>query len=445
MAKTALDLLAEDEARTGRILAESGRQPRRMEQRGGLDNLSGVSDFGNPQSWLLTFLGLPSKSGAAVSHVTAMNVSVVYRCVTLLANIIGTLPLRLYQRTAGNSREEARAHPLWDLMTVSPDGFHSDFEFRQFMQGCLSLRGNAYALLTRDRHFAVTNIEAVRPDFITIWPQADGTAIYRFKGKNYPWYNVLHLRGLTSNGYLGNSPITMLREPIGLAMTTEEHASRFFANGAAPGGILTSPKSLGDKQLADLRAEWDMQHRGVGSTNRPMIAYGGLDWKQISIDPEDAQLLQARKFQIEEIARAFGVPLVLLGSTEKATSWGTGIEQFNRGFIDYTLAPLAKGWEKSLDLLLLSREERAAGFYFGFDFRALMRGDAAARAAFYTAMRNIGAMSVNEIRAEEHMNDLPDEIGDNYRLPFNGVGGAAPAQPEEAKVGAQDEPDDDDD
>jgi len=406
--------------------------PKKQETRGALDNLAGVSDFGQPQSWLLNFLGLPSKSGAAVSHTTAMNIPTVYACVNILSEAMATIPLRLYRKTA-NGREEATDLDLYDLMVTSPDGFRTAFEWRRFMQACLSWRGNAYSRIYRNTYGEPERIIPLNPEFVSIWPQADGTALYRYKSENIPFTDIVHLKGLSTNGWIGHSPITLMREALGLALTTEEHASRHFANGATPGGLLVVPKNLTSQQLEELEAQWDTKHRGVGSVNRPMIASGGLDWKQIGLSNEDSQFLASREFQVDEIAMGFRVPVVLIRNTSKASSWGTGIETITQGFVKFTLAPLARSWEQSLDLSLLTYAQRKAGYYFSFDFRSLMRGDAKTRAAFYQTMRNIGAMSVNEIRAEEHFNDLPDNIGDDYRLPFNGTGGAVAAQPAIAK------------
>ena len=399
----------------------------RGEARGVLDNLDGVSDFGQPQSWLLNFLGLPSKSGAAVSHVTALNLPIVYRCVDFLSATIATMPLKLYRRTA-NGRDEVRDDPLWDLVHVSPDGFHTAFEWKRQMQGAISLRSNGYSRVFRNTYYEVQSIRPLNPDFVSIWPRADGGAVFRYRDENIPSEDIIHIKGLTNNGWVGLSPVVLGREAIGLGLTLEEFASRFFSNGAAPGGILISPKSLTQDQVDNLAAQWDERHRGVGASNRPAVVWGGIDWKPIGVNAEQAQLLGVREFQDTEIAMIFGIPSVLIKDTSKVSSWGSGIQQIVQGFVKFTLSPIARNWEEKLNLVLLTQKQRASGLYFRFDFDSLLRGDEAARAAFYQVMRNIAAMSVNEIREKEHLNELPDHIGGNFQLPFNGSGGATKPQ-----------------
>lgn len=388
-----------------------------------------ASDLINPTSWLSAFFnGAKTKSGACVNHNTALTVTTVLRCVSLRSGALGRLPLGLYQKTAAG-REEITDHPLYSIIKTSPDGIRTAFSWRQSMEAWALLRGNGYSRIRRNRFFEIEAIEWMSPVEVENWVTPAGMPYYRYRGEVLRTDDVFHHRNFSLDaGLTGLSTVTLMREQIGLALSTQEHGSRFFSNGASPGVVLVAPLSATAEQLKVIRAEIDKNNVGVGNSNKPFLAYGGLDVKPISLSMADSQFLESRKFDVEEIARAFGVPPHLVGQSEKSTSWGTGIESMNRGFVDWTLSDQLKAFEQECDLQLLTEQERRSGMYFKFNLKALLAGSASERAAFYRTMREIRAININEIRRAEDMNDLPDNIGDNPREDFNTASGKVPAQ-----------------
>lgn len=440
-ANSAFALLASVESRVhqGRDIHAS-----RAERRG-----YSTSSLQNPSPSLLNALGFPVKSGATVNPETAMNVSAVYACVQILSSAIARLPLRIMRKTPGGC-EEVTDHPACDLVKHTPDGVRTAYAWRQMMDATTLLRGNAPAFIKRNAYFEPEALGWMNPLQFEIWQTPEGVPFYRYRGQVLNSYDVLVHKELSLDGIRGMSPVTAMREQIGLAITTQEHGARHFSNGASPGVVLTAPLSATKAQMDMIRDEVQKNHGGVGNAGKPFIAYGGIEVKTVSLSNADSQFLESRKFDIEEIARAYRVPLVLLQSTEKSTSWGTGIEQLNRMFIDWSLAPRLSAWEGELNLALLSRQNRDSGLYFKFDTSELTAGSNADRAAYYKAMRDIGAMSINDVREAERMNDLPADqvddaghpIGDKYLVPFNGSGGTAakPDAKESAAADPQPEP-----
>jgi HK97 family phage portal protein len=385
-----------------------------------------ISSMSNPSESLLATFGFPTKSGASVTFDTAPTISAVYGCMQILSGLLARLPLRLIQKTAKGT-EVITDHVVWPLINVSPDGIRNPFAWRQLMEAQILTRGNAYSRIRRNQFFEPVALEWMNPIHVECWRTEDGEVFYRYKGKVLYSYEVFHHREMSMDGIIGLSPVTAMREAMGVALVTQEHASRYFSNGAAPSVVFTAPLGATKDQMDRIRDEILKNHGGVANSGKPMVAYGGLTISPISLTNEDSQFLESRKFDVEEIARAYRVPLHLLQSTEKTTSWGSGVEQLNRAFVDYSLADRMRRWESELDMALLTDKERSKGLGFKFDTSEMTRGTVIERAQYYQAMRNIGAFSVNDVREMEGFNDLPDNIGDNYLLKFNGTGGTSPA------------------
>ena len=396
-----------------------------------------VSSLKNPSDTLINSFGLAVKSGALVNSDTAMNVSSVYACVQIISAIIARLPLRLERKTSAGC-DEVVDHPACRLIQRTPDGVRTSFAWRQMMEATALLRGNSPARIIRNNFFEPERIGWMNPMQFEIWQTPDGEPFYRYRGDILRTYEVLNHKELSLDGIRGISPVTAMREQIGLAIVTQEHGARHFSNGASPGVVLTAPLSATKLQMDQIRDEVSKNHGGVGNAGKPFIAYGGLTVSTIALSNADSQFLESRKFDIEEIARAYRVPLHLLQSTEKTTSWGSGVEQLNRAFVDYSLADRLVRWEEELNLGLLSTADQDDGLFFKFDVSALVSGSSKDRADYYQVMRNIGAMSVNDVREAEHMNDLPAPFGENYTLPFNGNGGSNAADNPAAKADAAD-------
>ena len=381
------------------------------------------TSLSSPEQWLVeVFGGGATKSGAKVSPDTALTVSTVFACTRILAESVASLPLKLYRKTA-DGREEASDHPLFSLLKDGPNEGQTSFEWREMMQGHLALRGNGYSRVRRNSYFEVTAIEPIHPCDIQPRKLPSGRIVYDVKSETLLPTDVLHLRGLSTDGVCGLSPVRLMRESIGLALTTQEHGAKSFANGNRFPGILKAPGSVTPDQIKQIRDVWDSQRSGDNASKAPVVG-GGLDWISVGMRNDEAEFLGSRRFEVEEIARAYRIPLHLLQSTEKTTTWGSGVEQLNLGFLNYTLQPWLVRWEQRLNTLL-TEDERKEGLYFSFNLNALMRGDAKSRAEFYKIMREIRGITVNELREREELNDFPDAIGDNPREGFNGQGGGA--------------------
>lgn len=368
-----------------------------------------------------------------------MTVSTVYACVRILSEGVAMLPLKLYRKTA-NGREEAADHPVAKLLKDAPNGTQTSFEWREMMQGHLCLRGNAYSRIIRDKYFDVVGLEPLHPTQVRPYWTEQNTIGYEVSGDGlHTQDEILHLRALSNNGLVGLSPIAMLRETVGLALSIQNHASGSFANGNKFPGILKTPASLSPEQVKKLREGWDSQRSGDNGAKVPIL-HGGLDWVSVGMNNTDAEMIASGVFQRKDIAEAFRIPLVMISHGDKASTYAS-VEQFMLSFVNLTLQPWLERWEQRMNFQLLSDADRAQGLYFKFNLKALLRGDAKSRAEFYRLMREMRAMTINEIREGEEMNDFPDNIGDNPREDFNGQGGKAPAatdsQPADAATSQQ--------
>lgn len=405
--RTSRDLLAEDEDRS---------------RRAGVEYRS-TSTLTKPSESLLAAIhGLPATSGATVTADSALAISTVYACVRILSESVAQLPLKLYRKTAAG-REEAEDHPLWSLLKDAPNAAQTSFEFREMMQGHLCLRGNAYALIERNSYFEPVALRPLHPGEVTVEQGATGALYYRVGGNLLDASRVFHLRALSSNGAVGLSPITIMRDTVGLALAVQNFSARQFANGNRFPGLLKTPTSLKPEQIRQLRDAWDAQRAGDSATKAPIL-HGGLDWVSVGMNNSDAELIASGTFTRQDIAEAFRVPLVMLAHGEKAATYAS-VEQFMLSFVNQSLAPWLERWEQRINVSLISEQDRRAGVYAKFNLKALLRGDAKTRSEYYRTMREIRAITINEIRAAEEMNDLPDNIGDNAREDFNGQGGKA--------------------
>lgn len=421
------DLLAEDEARSGRVAL--ALQQRAREQRDVISNLK------SPAGWLLDALGATSKSGATVSENTAFNVSVFSACTNILGQSLGMLPLKVYRKTATGA-EEAADHPAAPLLKRKPGPGQTSYQWRAYKMTCVSVGGNAYSRIVRDEFFQPRALLPMVPAETRPELLGDGRLIYRYRNDVLQDFDVIHLRGLSSNGYTGRSPLHDMRDSLGLAMTAQEYTSRTFLNGNRKAGIFEGPASMDRPKAEEFKKFWEANYAGMANAGRNPMLFGGITWKDAGFSNQDAELLMSRRFEVEEISRAFRVPLHLLNSTEKSTTWGSGIEQLNRGFVDYTLLPWTTNWEQELEDKLLTEEEKAQGYFIRFNLGVLLRGSPETRAKFYEIMRRIRAMDVNQIRGLEDWNEYADTGANNPEWPLNAQQ-ADQGAPEPKKVSAE--------
>jgi HK97 family phage portal protein len=372
-------------------------------------------------SLLEVFGGAPTSTGKRVSEEGALRVGTVLACVMVIAESIASLPLPLYRRLEPRGKERASEHPLYQILHDRPNPWMTSYTLREMLQGHLLLWGNAFAEIVRDERGRVLGLFPLRPDCMDR-PQlsASGELLYTYhvKGaaRTLPQASVLHLRGLSSDGLWGYSPIALQREALGLALTAEEFQGRFFSNNAQPGGILSTDKTLSPEAAAKLKAAWNTAHGGLTNAYRVAVLEEGLKWQAMGMPLQDAQFLQLRQYQRSEICGWFRVPPHLIADVDRSTSWGSGIEQQNVGFVTYTLRPWLVNWEQALGMALLTDAERRQ-YFPEHILDAFLRGDASARGAFYKTLWEIGAFSPNDIREKENLNPVTD--GDLYFVPLN--------------------------
>lgn len=368
-------------------------------------------------------LGLitPTASGVNVTTEGALKYAAVFACVRVLAGTLAQMPLILYRRRDNDARERATDHRLYDLLHNRPNPVMTSFNFRMALGGHLALWGNAYAEIEYDNGGRVRALWPLRPDKMRKVELAGDGLLYTYElpgGQTtvLSGASVLHLRFMSPDGIMGYSPIALHRQGVGLGLAAEEFGARFFGNDARPGSVLRHPGVLSDKAHKHLRESWNARHQGLSRAHRMAILEEGMELQEIGIPPEDAQYIELRKFQRTDIAGIYGVPPHMIMDVDGSTSWGTGIEQQSIGFVVYTMGPWLACWEQGLDTALLTQRERQE-LYTEFLVEGLLRGDSAARGAFYREMFMIGAYSQNDIRRRE--NENPIDGGDTYYVPLN--------------------------
>ena len=362
-------------------------------------------------------------SGKAVTERSAMQMTAVYSCVRILAEAVAGLPLHLYRYKEDGGKEKALDHPLYLLLHDEPNPEMSSFVFRETLMTHLLLWGNAYAQIIRNGKGEVIALYPLMPNRMVVDRDIHGQLYYQYtrsteeaptmKGVtvNLPPSDVLHIPGLGFDGLVGYSPIAMAKNAIGMAIACEEYGAKFFANGAAPGGVLEHPGTIKDPQR--VRESWQSTFGGSGNSNKIAVLEEGMKYTPIGISPEQAQFLETRKFQINEIARIFRVPPHMVGDLEKSSF--SNIEQQSLEFVKYTLEPWLVRWEQSIQRTLFSPEEKKRSFA-KFNVEGLLRGDYASRMSGYATARQNGWMSANDIRELENLDRIPTEDGGDLYL-----------------------------
>ena len=382
-----------------------------------------------------SFLFGASTSGKRVTERSAMQMTAVYCCVRILSEAIAGLPLQFYKYTDDGSKVKAVDHPLYFLLHDEPNPEMTSFVFRETLMTHLLLWGNAYAQIIRNGKGEVTALYPLMPDRMKVDRDEHGQLYYEytvydgddpagrsktnqsFKIVRLTPHDVLHIPGLGFDGLVGYSPIAMARNAIGLAMATEEYGSAFFKNGAAPSAILEHPGTL--KNPERVRESWNATFGGSNNSGKIAVLEEGMKYTPISMAPNEAQFLETRKFQIDEIARIFRIPPHMIGDLERATF--SNIENQSLEFVKYTLDPWVIRWEQGLKRALLTREEKKS-YFFTLNVGGLMRGDYKSRMEGYAIGVNNGFMSPNDIRSLENMDKIPEELGgDLYMVNGNMV------------------------
>ena len=370
-----------------------------------------------------TFYMGGTTAGKAVTERSAMQMTAVYSCVRILAEAVAGLPLHVYRYNDSGGKEKAIDHPLYRLLHDEPNPEMSSFVFRETLMTHLLLWGNAYAQVIRNGKGEVIALYPLMPNRMTVDRDSAGKLYYKYttSSDDVPTMegtvvalspsDVLHIPGLGFDGLVGYSPIAMAKNAIGMAIACEEFGARFFANGAAPSGVLEHPGTIRDPSR--LRETWQSQFGGSSNTGKVAILEEGMKYTPISISPEQAQFLETRKFQINEIARIFRVPPHMVGDLEKSSF--SNIEQQSLEFVKYTLDPWLIRWEQSIFRALFSAEEKTE-YFVKFNVEGLLRGDYATRMSGYATARQNGWMSANDIRELENLDRIPAEEGGDLYL-----------------------------
>ena len=363
------------------------------------------------------FLG-GTTSGKTVTERSAMQMTAVYSCVRILAEAVAGLPLHLYRYNADGGKEKAIDHPLYLLLHDEPNPEMSSFVFRETLMTHLLLWGNAYAQIIRNGKNQVVALYPLMPNKMSVDRDENGKLYYTYyrgsdeaiRDRQYAVKlqpsDVLHIPGLGFDGLVGYSPIAMAKNAIGMAIACEEYGAKFFANGAAPGGVLEHPGTI--KDPARVRESWQHTFGGSGNANKIAVLEEGMKYTPIGISPEQAQFLETRKFQINEIARIFRVPPHMVGDLEKSSF--SNIEQQSLEFVKYTLDPWIVRWEQSIMRSLLLQSEKKE-YFVKFNLEGLLRGDYQSRMNGYAIARQNGWMSANDIRELENQDRIPAEEG----------------------------------
>lgn len=366
----------------------------------------------NPSSFRLFFA--PTSAGKQVTARTAMQSAAVYACVRVISETIASLPLHLYRHVDEGKKREV-AHPLYRILHDSPNPEMTSFIFRETIMTHLLLWGNAYAQILRNGHGEIVGLYPLSPDKMQVTRDDNQNLIYLYLNGTeqvaFRCDEVLHVPGLGFDGLVGYSPIAMAKNAIGMAMATEEFGSSFFSNGASPGGILEHPGTL--KDPSKVRESWEELFKGSGNANRVAVLEEGMTYRQVGIPPNEAQFLETRKYQTEEICRIYRVPPHLVADLDKATF--SNIEHQSISFVVHTIRPWLVRLEQSLDKALLFSEEPNQ-YFIEFNVDGLLRGDYQSRMQGYATARQNGWMSANDIRRLENMNLIPDEEGGNLYL-----------------------------
>lgn len=393
-------------------------------------------------------------SGKTVTERSAMQMTAVYSCVRILSEAIAGLPLHLYKYGDAGSKSKATDHPLYFLLHDEPNPEMTSFVFRETLMTHLLLWGNAYAQIIRNGKGEVVALYPLMPNRMTVDRDSDGHLYYQYQRLQdeahtmdgslvtLSPYDVLHIPGLGFDGLVGYSPIAMAKNTIGMAIACEEYGAKFFANGATPGGILEHPGVVKDPER--VRESWNSAFGGSSNSNKVAVLEEGMKYTPISISPEQAQFLETRKFQIDEIARIFRIPPHMIGDLEKSSF--SNIEQQSLEFVKYTLDPWVCRWEQSMQRSLLKQEEKSQ-YFFKFNVDGLLRGDYQSRMNGYATGRQNGWMSANDIRELENLDRIPeDEGGDLYLINGNmtklkdaGIFAATPSTEEEPDETSEEE------
>jgi HK97 family phage portal protein len=365
------------------------------------------------------FGGGETDAGENVSVDSSLQIGTVWACVRLISQTIATLPLHVFQTDRTGHGVIAPDHPLYRLLHDKPNADMTSVEFWEAVVAHILLWGNAFIGITRfgARIVALT---PMRPDRVIVRREPDGALSYTYtwagKSETYPEDEVLHIKGFSLDGYMGLSPIAMARQSLGAARAAERASASVFRNGMRPSGLLKAPDYLTAPQREDAKAILE-NFKGSINTGKVPLIEGGWDFQPMVIPPNDAQMLETRAFNVEELCRWFDVPPVMIGHMDKQSSWGTGVEQIMLHFYTSCLRAHLERIEQAIKGSLITPDDMKRGVYAEFSIEGLLRADSAGRASYYSTMVQNGMLTRNEARAYENLPRMPG--GDDLTVQSN--------------------------
>jgi HK97 family phage portal protein len=374
--------------------------------------------------------GAVSVSGKVVNEASAMNVAAFWTGVAIRSRLLSTLPIDVVELLPdGRSVRQVPNHPVARVLS-KPNTWQTRSEFVGMLETHRVARGNGYAFINRVVGLSTDGVERdqvaelipMHPDKVEVVDKQDefgGPTTYRLHRSNgqvvtFAARDVLHVKGMSTDGRSGRSVLQDLREVLGGALATQDHANSLWSKDATPSLALKHPKTLGEKARKNLEESWEQTYGQSSDKRRIAVIEEGMEIQQLSLSPEDGQFLGTSQDLRQQLAAALMVPPFMMGLAEKATSWGSGIEQQQIGLLVFTLSPDAVIYEQRFNMDLISRPDK---YRVKFNVNALMRGDSASRSNFYWRMVQMGAFSPNDVRAKEDMNPIAN--GDIYLQPTN--------------------------
>jgi len=352
-----------------------------------------------------------TSSGVRITADSALRNSVVFACNRVLSESISSLPLVLYKEDDKGNRVKAKNHPLYKLLNSNPNKENTTMQWRETMITNLNLRGNHFTQIIRNRKNEIVSLwglDTARVSAKRLEKTNEIVFIYDMGTKKAPlkFDEVLNVAGLSLDGINGISPIAYNRESLGVSVALEAHAGSFFKNSASPSGIFSIEGELSDTSFNRMKKDFDSSWTGMKNSNKPMVLEGGAKFYPITMTNVDSQFLEARKFQKQDISAIFRVPLHMINDLEKANY--NSIEQLSLGFVIYSLTPSLIRIEQCMQRDLLTKEERAEGYYIKHNLSALLRGDIKARAEMYDKFTKNGIFTINDVLKLEDMNEVPE-------------------------------------
>ena len=368
--------------------------------------------------WESGIINGDSLEGEKVTETTALSISSVYACVDLLSRTIASLSLGYYQRNPDGTIQEVLNSPEGFTFCVEPSDLYTSYTWRRTMGYHLFMKGNAYSVLKTDRSGRVNNAEILHPDY-TFPFLKDGKLYYEhFSGterKIYMAGEILHIKSFSDNGLVGMSPLSAASRTVSMGLAANKYAANMYNNGGGLRGIITypnQPSSLRSTQIDALRDNFST----LIKQGKVPVLQSGAEFKVISINPKDAEFIASHKLTIQDIARFYGVPLHLIGDLERSTN--NNIEHQGIEFVTHTVRPIVKNFESELSRRAIRKSERQQNF-FRFNLDSLLRGDSAARSAYITQMLSHGVYNIDEARALDNLNPLPNNEGKRHYIGVN--------------------------